>query len=112
MLQLKSMADLEELLATSGERPVVVFKHSTTCPVSARAHREWETFVAGEAASKVQLAWVRVIEERPISLALAEKVNVRHESPQALVIKDGKALWNASHRGVTAAALTEAIAQF
>jgi bacillithiol system protein YtxJ len=109
MLQLKSIADLDALLASSGEQPVIVFKHSTTCPVSARAHREWEAFQSSPAASKVKLAWVRVIEERPVSLALAERVKVRHESPQAL---GGEALWHESHRGVTAAALAEAVAEF
>lgn len=112
MVQLKSMADLEALLAASAERPVLVFKHSTTCPVSARAHREWEAFITSPAASKVELAWVRVIEERPVSLALADRVHVKHESPQALLIKDGQALWNTSHRGITAAALTEAVAPY
>jgi bacillithiol system protein YtxJ len=112
MLQLKSMADLDALLASSGEQPVIVFKHSTTCPVSARAQREWEAFQASPAASKAKLAWVRVIEERPVSLALAERVKVSHESPQVLLIKGGQALWHGSHRGVTAAALTEAVAQF
>jgi bacillithiol system protein YtxJ len=109
MLQLKSMADLEALLASSGTQPVLVFKHSTTCPVSARAHREWEAFQATPEAGKVKLAWVRVIEERPVSLALADRVNVKHESPQALLIKDGQALWHTSHRGVTAAAMAEAV---
>lgn len=111
MLQLKSMADLEALLAASGQQPVLVFKHSTTCPVSARAHREWEAFQSTPAAGKVKLAWVRVIEERPVSLALAAQVNVTHQSPQALLIKNGQALWNASHRGITAAALAEAVAK-
>jgi bacillithiol system protein YtxJ len=50
-------------------------------------------------------AWVRVIEERPISLALAERAGVRHESPQALLIKNGKGVWHDSHWGITAAAL-------
>jgi bacillithiol system protein YtxJ len=57
----------------------------------------------------VILAFVRVIEERPVSLALAERVDVRHESPQALLIKEGRAVWNASHRGVNVAALQAAV---
>ncbi|HLO03051.1 MAG TPA: bacillithiol system redox-active protein YtxJ [Symbiobacteriaceae bacterium] len=109
MLQLMTLADLEALIASSGEQPVLVFKHSTSCPVSARAHREWEAFQATPAAGKVKLAWVRVIQERPVSLALAQKVGVQHESPQALLIKNGQVLWHASHRGITAASLTEAV---
>lgn len=55
------------------------------------------------------LAFVRVIEERPVSLALAERVGVRHESPQAMLIKEGRGVWSASHRGITAAALQAAV---
>lgn len=54
-------------------------------------------------------AWVRVIEERPISLALSERIGVQHQSPQALLIKDGKAVWNDSHHNITAAALKDAV---
>lgn len=54
-------------------------------------------------------AIVRVIEERPISLALADRVGVKHESPQALLIKDGQALWHDSHRAITTDALISAV---
>lgn len=52
---------------------------------------------------------MRVIEERPVSLALAERVGVKHESPQALLIKDGRALWHDSHRAITTEALVSAV---
>jgi bacillithiol system protein YtxJ len=52
---------------------------------------------------------VRVIEERPVSLALAERVGVKHESPQAILIRDGRPLWHASHGAITAGALAAAV---
>jgi bacillithiol system protein YtxJ len=52
---------------------------------------------------------VRVIEERPVSLALAERAGVNHESPQSMLIKDGHGVWNASHRGITVEALKAAV---
>jgi bacillithiol system protein YtxJ len=54
---------------------------------------------------------VRVIEERPVSLALAEQVGVPHASPQSLLIKDGHGVWNASHRGITVEALKAAVTE-
>lgn len=54
-------------------------------------------------------ALVRVIEERPVSLALAERVGVQHQSPQALLIKNGKVIWHDSHGRITAAALKAAV---
>lgn len=50
----------------------------------------------------MNLYWVRVIEERPISLALSERIGVQHQSPQGLLIKNGKAVWNDSHEQLTA----------
>lgn len=67
------------------------------------------SFLDSAAAPSVDHAWVRVIEERPLSLALADRVAVPHESPQALLIRDGAAVWNASHRAITAQSLEQAI---
>lgn len=106
--QLQSLADLEQVLGESARRPVLIFKHSTACPLSTRAHRHWDAFLALPASEAVALAFVRVIEERSVSLALAQRVGVRHESPQAILVKDGRALWHDSHRAVTIEALTEA----
>jgi len=108
-MQMQSMSDLEKVLAASRKRPVLVFKHSTSCPISAEAHREWRAFLAGPEAQRVDHAWVRVIQERPVSLALAERVGVVHQSPQALLIKNGKSVWSASHWAITAAGLKAAV---
>jgi bacillithiol system protein YtxJ len=60
-------------------------------------------------AAAIGHAWVRVIEERPVSLGFAEKVGVQHESPQALLVKNGQVVWHDSHWGITASALREAV---
>lgn len=52
---------------------------------------------------------MRVIEERPVSLGFAEKVGVQHESPQALLLKNGQVVWHDSHWGITQSALKEAV---
>lgn len=109
--QLMSLADVDAVLERSAQRPVLIFKHSTTCPISAGAWREWQSFLAGPSAAKVDHAWVRVREERPVSLAIAERVGVMHQSPQALLIKGGRALWHASHYSITRRALEEAVAR-
>ncbi|BDG59669.1 hypothetical protein caldi_07590 [Caldinitratiruptor microaerophilus] len=57
----------------------------------------------------VDVALVRVREERPLSQALAERLKVRHESPQAILVQRGRAVWHASHGAITARALREAI---
>jgi len=88
-------------MTTSRERPVVVFKHSNACPISSRAYREME-----------QLENVNLIEvqtARELSREVANVTGIEHETPQVIVLRDGKAVWNASHFDVSAGAVTKAL---
>src|SRR5438105_13620114 len=95
VVQLRQNRDLEQLLEQSRTNPVLLFKHSTQCPISSQAYEEFTQF-AKEAAD-VTCGLVLVIEDRNISDTIAERLNVRHQSPQAIVVKDGHAVWQASH---------------
>lgn len=106
--QIRTETDLNAVINGAGS--VLVLKHSTTCPISAEAYRQFAAFSAAAPAG-VEFALVRVIEERPLSLALAERTGVKHESPQALLLKGGKVLWHASHWNVTTKALQEAASE-
>ena len=94
-IEIHSGEELNELFQKSNEQPVVLFKHSLTCPISSGVHRE----VAG-IDSDIYLIVVQYA--RGVSNLLAEKTGVRHESPQAFVIKDGKPVYHASHYDITA----------
>jgi len=92
---------LEKLLTISRDRPVLVFKHSNACAISSRAYREME-----------QLEDVNLLEvqsARELSNRLAELTGVEHETPQVIVLRDGRAVWNASHYDVNVAAVTKAL---
>jgi monothiol bacilliredoxin len=56
-----------------------------------------------------QYAMVTVQTHRALSNAIAQKLGVRHETPQALLVKNGRVVWSASHFRVTAAAVDDAI---
>ena len=91
----------EQLLTASDERPVLVFKHSNACGISSRAYREME-----------QLQDVNVLEvqsARDLSREVADRTGIEHESPQVIVLRNGKAVWNASHYDVKAGAVAEAM---
>lgn len=92
----------EELLNRSQEQPVVIFKHSTTCPISAAAYDEMEQF-------KGEVALVEVQRARELSKEIEKKTGIRHESPQVIVLEKGKVAWTASHWKVTAQAVAEAV---
>jgi bacillithiol system protein YtxJ len=109
MRDLQSPADLDEAIRRSHEQPVVIFKHSATCGTSAMAHEEIEAFVAGAPWADVFV--VSVHAGRALSNEIARRFQVRHESPQALVIRDGKVAWHASHFRVTGDAVAAALSQ-
>ena len=95
-------AALERLLARSHEGPVLLFKHSSTCPISAHAYREMR-----EVKSPVSIVVVQ--RSRELSREVAARTGVPHESPQALVLRNGRAVWSASHFEVTADAVEQAM---
>ena len=107
LFQLRQDQDFEQLLEASKTRPVLIFKHSTQCPTSDQAYEEFERFM--QTAGEMTCGVVLVIENRDVSNAIASRLGVRHESPQAIVIENGKSKWNASHWSITAEALLEAV---
>ena len=94
----------QQILASSNEYPIVVLKHSTTCPISAAAYHEYTS----EALPNAYL--VKVIEQRDVSNEIAKDLQVQHASPQAIVIQNGQATWQATHFHIKASALNEALA--
>lgn len=93
----------------SAQEPVLIFKHSATCPISAAAMNEFAGFLQQAPAGQFAAGYLIVQEDRPISNTVAQQLGVKHESPQAIVVKDGRAVWHASHWNVTAAALAAAL---
>src|ERR1044071_3771914 len=95
-------AALESVITDSKQKPVIVFKHSNACSISSRAYREMEKLDGRVNILEVQSA-------REISRELANLTGIRHETPQVIVLRDGKAVWNASHFDVTAAGVMKAV---
>ena len=99
MHELRTREETERALARTG----VIFKHSTRCPVSYDVHDEVERFAA--AHPEVVVWKVDVVASRPLSQQIAHATGVTHQSPQVLVIEDGRVVWHASHYAVTTAAI-------
>ena len=85
----------------------VLYKHSTTCSLSAMAYEEVAQYLKRPDAEPIQL--VDLLAFRPISNAIETRSGIRHESPQILILKQGEVVWNASHRRVTAQAIADAV---
>ena len=95
--------DAGELEGAFGEPWALVFKHSTRCPVSSRAWQEVAAFRKEHPEAVVYV--VHVVEQRALSNAIASRTGVRHESPQAILLEEGRVTWHASHEGVDVEAL-------
>jgi bacillithiol system protein YtxJ len=99
--RLTSVEQWEEALKATSAKPLLVFKHSTQCPISAAAHEAWQNYVQDRGSADCDYALVHVIEDRPVSNAIAESLGVQHQSPQAIFVRDGRAEWNESHWRIT-----------
>jgi thioredoxin 1 len=111
MNRLTPLSDIQALDAAideSRQRPVLVFKHSRFCGVSCEALDELHAHISrhdGPTAYKM----ITVQTHRPISDEAARRLGIRHETPQALLLKDGKVVWNASHFRITADQLDQVL---
>ena len=93
---------LDGLFELSHSKPVILFKHSLTCPISSAAYSEMSRYAGDISLIVVQRA-------RDISRAVESRTGVRHESPQTIVLRHGRAVWNASHWNIRADAVESAV---
>lgn len=99
--ELTSLPQWAEVLQESWQTPVAVFKHSTRCSISSmaksRLEREWQ---GNEPNFPVY--YLDLIAHRDVSNAIAADLGVEHQSPQLIVLKDGKPVYYGSHNMIQA----------
>ena len=100
---LTDLGQLNEIIALSNEKPVAIFKHSTRCSVSRMALKQFENEF--DFSDKVTPYFLDLIAYRDVSNEIANRFGVQHQSPQLILIKEGKAVYNASHSDIDAASL-------
>ena len=97
--RLAELVELDALQTASYTRPQLIFKHSSRCALSSMMLRRFEQ--AWQAAAMVvDFHQVDVIGNREISGAVANRLGIRHESPQAILIIGGEVAAAASHGGI------------
>lgn len=97
---LESKEQLEKLIDSSNEKTVVVFKHSTRCSISSMALNRLQRSWNEEEMEPVDFYYLDLISYRDISNEIADKLQVVHQSPQLIIIRNGKAVFHTSHMGV------------
>ena len=99
-IELTDLGQLNEISTLSNEKAVAIFKHSTRCSISRMALKQFENEFNSE--DKVTLYFLDLIAHRDVSNEIAQRFGVTHQSPQLILIKDGKAVYNVSHSDIDA----------
>ncbi len=97
---LNGLDQLDGIVTDSTTRPQLIFKHSTRCSISSMAlerfEREWDP------ATACDIWLLDLLQHRDISNAIAQRTGVMHQSPQAILVVDGDAVFDASHSAISA----------
>ncbi|MBO0589332.1 bacillithiol system redox-active protein YtxJ [Sporosarcina sp. E16_8] len=107
MKELKTVTEWYEVLEQSKENPLFVLKHSTTCPVSAAAYNAFES-----SAVEVPKYFLEVQDSRPVSNEIESNLHVEHQSPQLFLVKDGQAIWQATHYSISGSKIGKALEEY
>lgn len=106
--KLETISELEMAIEKSFEIPVLLFKHSIRCSISSmalyRTESGWDL-----PQEKVMPFYLDLISHRDVSNAITEKLNVFHASPQIILVKNGKAVLDASHNEIRVELIKEAL---
>lgn len=96
---LDSLEGLDAIIEASSSQPQLIFKHSTRCGISSSAKTRLEqSLEALEAQFAVH--YLDLIAFRPVSNAIAERLGVAHQSPQVIVVDQGRSVLNLTHYNI------------
>ena len=107
MKRIKTIESWRDLLAQSWEQPFLLFKFSMTCFSSLSAKKELQKL---ETDLPIHVVIVQL--DRHVSDAIEKDLCVKHESPQLLILKDGKGIWQATHYHIKQTLVSEAIINY
>jgi len=92
---------LDTIDTASQQAPILIFKHSTRCSISSAALNRLEKAWSPQDDTQHTVYYLDLIRHRALSNAIADRYGVEHESPQVLVIRDGRCVHATAHFGIT-----------
>ena len=98
--KLESLEDLQSAIEKSSEKTIVIFKHSTRCIISKTVLRNFENEVQSQVNLNIEFYYLDLLNHRDISNEIAERLNITHQSPQAIAVQNQQVIYNASHNGI------------
>ena len=97
--QLEVLDQLDAISTASLITPQLIFKHSTRCSISRFVLADFMNHFT-YSSDEFGAYFLELLNHRDISNAIAERFNIVHQSPQVVIIKDGKVVAHASHEGI------------
>lgn len=107
--EITTIEEWDAILERSVKKDQIILKHSTTCPVSFNALDEYNDYLANNPNENIEYTLVKVRESRPVSNKIEADLEVKHESPQIIYIKDQERYWTATHWAITIEHMTAVI---
>ena len=107
---LQSVSELDTINAISHDKAVLIFKHSTRCSISRMALKQFENDYTID-PTKMDSYFLDLLNFRSVSNEIANMFLVEHQSPQVLLIKDGKCIYHASHSQIDAETIDSILAK-
>jgi bacillithiol system protein YtxJ len=95
---------IDQMISESNQQPIILFNNDPYCPISRRAYRQVEALAH-------PVALVDVSRATDVTRHISRRTQIRHESPQIIILHQGKAVWTASHGAITRQAVEQAFAQ-
>ena len=108
MSEIKRLLDEKDLDRVLAQPVSIIYKHSSRCNVATAARFEIDQFIKSYPGMTVH--YVDVVVDRALSQEISARLNVKHESPQVIVLSHGRPVWHASHFGITAQAIAPQVA--
>ena len=89
-IELSDESQLNQILSKSAITPQVIFKHSTRCSISRMAKSRLER---SPTPTSIDFNFLDLLQHRNISNNIEDVLDVEHQSPQILLIKNGKCVY-------------------
>jgi bacillithiol system protein YtxJ len=100
--------DLKHIEEESMRNKVLIFKHSTRCSISdtalGRLQRNWKE----QDGQELKCYQLDLLQYRELSNSIAKRYGIVHQSPQALIIKNGKCVFSQTHSQIRLSDLLQA----
>lgn len=87
---------LSEILEESNKSPVIIFKFSSECGTSERLQKEFEENMDNKKINN-PIFLVTVQKQKVLSQKIEEYFGIKHESPQVIMLKNGKVTYHENH---------------